>query len=208
MRHKNSRGLHAVSAHRRFVSTIVVVVALAELAGCTGGSMPTAPAGTPALKVSPADGAAGVRLDAPIVLDFGTPVDPSVVVSGVRLVSEYDMSVNCPDPTMGPHGTMDMVMSDSTMLRHMAQFHATPGHYSWDAAETICTFRPDSLMRGQTRYMVYMSGAMLQMMQQMGGSMMSGRMMGGGTMSGTMMRDGAMVAHFTTMSADGHAAHH
>ena len=206
----NSRGFHAVSTHRRLVSTIVLITALAALGGCSErGSMPTTPAVAPALRVAPLDGATGVRLDAPVVLDFGIQVAPSVVASGVRLISEYDMNVNCPDSTMGPHGSMDMVMSDSTMLRHMAQFHATPGHYAWDAAGTVCTFRPDSLMRGMTRYMVYMSGAMLQIMQHMGGSMMSGGgMMGGGTMSGSMMRDGAMVAHFTTMSADGHAGHH
>jgi hypothetical protein len=146
----------------------------------------------------PVDGATAVRLDAAVTLAFGTAVDRGAVEGSVHLLAEPDMFSGCPDPSMGSHGTMESVMDDANMLRHMDELHATAGRYSWNAAGTICTFQPDSLMRPQTRYMVHMSGAMLEMMRQMGVGMMDGR----------MNTAGDMMLHFQTTTAGDHAGHH
>jgi hypothetical protein len=108
------------------------------------------------------------------------------------------MFSSCPDAVMGSHGTMESVMDDENMLRHMDELHATGGRYSWNPAGTVCTFQPDSLMGPQTRYMVHMSGAMLEMMRQTGVAMMGGR----------MNTSGDMMLHFQTMTADDHGGHH
>ena len=179
-------------------SVFALLLSAIAFAGCSNhSSQPMAPA-APLLRVSPADGASSVRLDAAVSLDFGTAVDRPNVERGLHLLAESDMLGVCPDSAMGSHGTMDTIMGDSGMLRHMDQVHATHGHFSWNAGGTVCTFAPDSLMRPQTRYMIHMSGAMLQMMQGMGG------MMGGGGMNGA----GDMMLHFQTMTSDGHAGHH
>lgn len=146
----------------------------------------------------PADGATGVRLDAAVTLDFGAVVDQAEVERGVHLLAERDMFSLCPDPAMPSHGTMESVMDDPSMLQHMDAAHATAGQFSWNAAGTACAFQPDSLMGPQTRYMVHMSGTMLQMMRQTGVSMMDGR----------MNTSGDMMLHFQTMTADDHGGHH
>ena len=125
-------------------------------------------------------------------------MDRTVVERGVHLISEPDMSASCPDSSMGSHGTMDAVMNDPSMLGHMDAFHATHGRFSWNASSTTCTFHPDSMMRSQTRYMVHLSGPMLEMMNRMGGAMAGGRMNSAGD----------MMLHFRTTTADDHAGHH
>jgi hypothetical protein len=139
-----------------------------------------------------------VRLDAQVVLDFGTAVDRGAVENGLHLIAESDMYDSCPDSSMGPHGMMDAVMDDADMMRHMGSSHATRGRFRWNSAGTVCTFVPDSLMQTQMRYMVHMSGDMMQMMERMGGTMKGGR----------MNRSGDMMVHFETMAADNHGGHH
>jgi hypothetical protein len=146
----------------------------------------------------PADGATAVRLDAGVTLDFGTAVNRGAVEGSVHLLAEPDMFSGCPDPSMGSHGTMESMMDDTNMLRHMDQVHATAGRFSWNAAGTVCTFQPDSPMLPQTRYMVHMSGGMMEMMRQMGVGMMSGQ----------MNPAGDMMMHFQTITAGDHAGHH
>ena len=190
--------------HLRMIA--VAVLTLVPLSGCSRqSSAPMAPPPAASLAVIPADGAAGVRLDAGVQLAFGTPVDRAVVERGFHLISEYDMtSAPCPDSAMGPHGTMSMVMSDSTMVRHMDDFHATGGSFTWNQAGTESAFQPDSMMRPQTRYMVHLGREMVQMMESRMGSM--GGMAGHG--SGMMAAD--MMVHFTTMdtTGGGHEGHH
>jgi len=178
---------------------MITVLLLAALAGgCSRHASDAMQPATALLRVTPGDGATSVRLDAAVTLDFGTVVDRSIVEQGVHLIGEPDMFTNCPDLSMGNHGTMNTVMGDPRMLQHMDTFHSAKGSFTWNDAGTTCTFGPDSLMRPQTRYMVHMSGGMVEMMQQMGGSMMGGQMNKGGD----------MMVHFQTMSGDGHAGHH
>lgn len=169
-------------------------------AGCSNRTttMPTQPAAAAVLKVTPADGATAVRLDAGITLDFGVAVDRPAAERGFRLISEADMTGSCPDASMGSHGSMNAVMADPVMLAHMDAVHATHGRFSWNDVGTVCTFVPDSLMRSQTRYMTHMSRSMLDMMTGMGGTMGPGQMTGSGD----------MVAHFQTITDDGHSGHH
>ena len=179
----------------RIVALLVLAVATT---GCSRqASSPTQPL-TKVLTSVPADGGTGVRLDAAVTLDFGAAVDRAAVERGVHLLAERDMFTSCPDASMGSHGTMESVMDDENMLRHMDELHATGGRYSWNAAGTVCTFQPDSLMGPQTRYMVHMRGAMLEMMRQTGVGMMGGR----------MNTSGDMMLHFQTMTADDHGGHH
>jgi hypothetical protein len=182
------------------MKTIVVSVLLlaALAAGCSQHSSSMMQPSMRVMSSVPADGATAVRLDAGVTLDFGTAVNRGTVEGGVHLLSEPDMFSECPDPSMGSHGTMESVMNNTNMLSHMDQVHATAGRFSWNAAGTVCTFQPDSLMLPQTRYMVHMSGGMFEMMRQMGVGMMGGQMNSGGD----------MMLHFETTTADDHASHH
>ena len=56
----------------------------------------------------------------------------------------------------------------------------------------------DMPMQTGTRYMIHMSGAMMEMMNGMGEAMGSGTMNGGGD----------MMLHFTTATASEHDGHH
>jgi len=179
----------------------VVVSVLLVVAVATGCSRQASSPMQPAVRVVssvPADGATAVRLDAGVTLDFGTAVNRGTVEGSVHLLAEPDMFSVCPDPSMGSHGTMESVMNDTNMLSHMDQVHATAGRFSWNAAGTVCTFQPDSLMLPQARYMVHMSGGMFEMMRQMGVGMMGGR----------MNTTGDMMLHFQTTTASDHAGHH
>lgn len=175
------------------------LLALATLiVGCSReSSSPMQPA-MKVLTASPADGATNVRLDAVVTLDFGAAMNTDAVERGLHLLAEPDMFSGCPDPTMGSHGTMDSAMDDANMLRHMVEQHGSTGRYSWNESGTACTFKPDSLMRPQTRYMVHMSGEMLNMMSQAGVGMMRGR----------MNSAGEMMLHFQTTTLDDHGGHH
>lgn len=178
---------------------VLIAILIGTITGCskrTTSMMQPAPAA--ALKSIPADGATAVRLDAGVSLDFGVAVDRDAVENGFHLVSEADMSGACPDGYMPAHGSMDAVMSDPTMLEHMDAYHATAGSFSWNDAGTVCTFMPDTLMRAQTRYMMHMDRSMLEMMGRMGGTMVGGQ----------MTASGDMVAHFQTVTDDGHSGHH
>jgi hypothetical protein len=154
-------------------------------AGCSD-QPPTSPT-SQTIRVSPADGATGVKLGEVVTIDFGRTVDRATAESGIHLIAECDIYA---DSMMSYHGNMDDVMNDPTMVRRMDQYDSTPGRYSWNSASTLCTFRPDSLMHSQMRYMVHLSGSML------GSIGMGGMMMGG-----TMNRAGDMATHFHTLSA-------
>ncbi len=175
----------------------LLVLAVATIGCSSRSASPTRPVAM-ALTSVPADGATGVRLDAAVTLDFAAVVDQDAVVGGLHLIAEPEMFSGCPDSSMGNHGTMESVMDDANMLRHMDDFHAAGGRFSWNDAGTVCTFQPDSLMRPQTRYMVHMTGAMMEMMRRTGVAMMGGRMNSAGD----------MMLHFQTTTADAHAGHH
>jgi hypothetical protein len=178
---------------------VLSVVLVAGIAGCSKRTtIVTQPRPAAVLQVAPVDGATSVRLDAGVELNFGVAVDQAVVENGFHLISESDMAKNCPDSTMGNHGSMDSIMNNPGMLAHMEDFHATRGRFSWNTAGTICTFAPDILMEPQMRYMMQMNRTMLDMMSGMGGKMPAGQ----------MTTSGDMVAHFITTTADGHAGHH
>ena len=182
----------------RCLSVAILPALLLGFVGCSGGSGGMTGPATRILRITPSDGATAVRLDAAIVLDFGAPVDRAAVEAGVHLISDTDMYAECPDTTMTSHGTMDSIMQDPAMLDHMGQFHATPTRLAWNEAGSTCTLQPDSLMRPDTRYMVYMSSHMIRGMQN------TGVMMSGGTMNGA----GDMMTHYQTVSASGHEGHH
>lgn len=179
--------------------TLVPLLVLV-LAGCSKNTLvePTPIPDAPVLRTAPDHGATAVRLDAVVTLDFGVAVEPDVAEGAFRLLSEVDMTGSCPVPDMSAHGSMDAIMADSTKLSHMDAYHATPGRFEWNEARTMCTFRPDSLMRPQTRYMLHLGRPMLEMLEGRGGSM------GGGP----MMASGDMTSHFTTTTADDHNGHH
>ena len=178
---------------------VVLALALGSIVGCvrsTENMMQPTPSRV--LQIAPSDGATGVRLDTGVTLDFGVAVDRSAVENGFHLISEADMGGSCPDTSMGAHGTMDTIMNDPNMMAHMDAVHATRGRFTWNSAGTTCSFKPDSLMRPQTEYMMHMGSGMIAMMDKMGGAMGAGH----------MTSSGDMVAHFMTMTSDDHSGHH
>ena len=179
-----------------FVRIALLSVVLIWSAGCSSGDHPTQPASS-VVQFVPADGATAVRLDSGVTLTFGAPVERGAVERGFHLISETDMSGPCPNSSMGSHGSMDSIMNVPGMLAHMDSVHATRGSFAWNDAGTICTFKPDSLMQPQTRYMMHMGGGMMGTMSRMGGMMPAGQMTGSGD----------MVTHFQTMTSDDHAGH-
>jgi len=189
----------------RSIVAVAALIAGVLIAGCSKeSSMPMSPAAPamPALSVNPADGATAVRLDAPITLAFGAPVDRAVVERDLRLISEPAISdPSCPDAATMSHPDMIHCMADSAMMRHLDNYHATPGRFSWNAAGTQCEFRPDSMMAPSTRHMIHMGRGMMDMVGGMTGS----GMMGG---HGSGMMAGHMMLHFMTMDAGGHDGHH
>ena len=190
---------HQRNASPHTLGLLMLLALFTPVVGCSSHSTSPMAAAAPVVRLTPANGATAVRLDAPTVVDFGLAVDRATVQSGLHLLSEADMTTGlCPDPSMGSHGTMESMMSDPAMLEHLDHFHSTPGTFSWNAAGTVCTFHPDSLMKPQMRYMVHMTGDMMQMVQRMGGTMMGG----------PMNSAGDVMVHFETMAADGHAGHH
>lgn len=178
---------------------VLITLLVGALTGCgKRTTSPMQPATSAVLKVIPADGATTVRLDAGVSLDFGVAVDRGVVESSFHLVSEADMSGPCPDASMPAHGSMDAIMSDPTMLGHMDAYHATAGTFSWNDASTLCVFIPGTAMRSQTRYMMHMDRAMLEMMGKRGGMMPGGQ----------RTASGDMLAHFLTITDSDHSGHH
>ncbi|MBI5710223.1 MAG: hypothetical protein HZC42_07970 [Candidatus Eisenbacteria bacterium] len=182
------------------------VLILVVLTGCSKDSRSPADAlkpSAPPVAVSPADGEAGVRLDAGVTLAFAKAADRAVVERGFHLISEPDMADSlCPDTAM-VHGSMDSLMMSPGMMTHMDQWHHTPGSFSWNGTSTQAVFTPQSWMDPQTRYMVHMGEEMVQMMESQMGGMGSMGGHGSGAMSGHMM------LHFTTMdTTGGHDEHH
>ena len=185
---------------------VIAMLALAPLAGCS--RVPPAPMAegkTASVVVTPADGATDVRLDAPVSVRFGAPVERAVVERGLSLVSEYDMTnPSCPESLWSYHGSMAVVMGDSGRMEHMDEYHAIAGHFAWNADGSECRFQPDSMMRSLTGHMIHIDHEMARMMESRLGSTggMAGH--GMGTMSGDMM------LHFTTMDSTlgGHSGHH
>jgi hypothetical protein len=181
-----------------FKRLALLFLVLGLTAGCSSdASRPTQPV-SPAVQFSPADGATAVRLDSGVSLTFASAVNRGVVEGGFHLISEADMNGFCPNSAMAGHGSMDSIMTDPNMLAHMDSVHATHGSFSWNDAGTICTFKPDSLMQPQTRYMMHAGSGMVGMMSRMGGMMPAGQ----------VTRSGDMVAHFQTMTSADHAGHH
>ena len=165
------------------------------LAGCSSDHA-TAPTSS-ALSVVPADGAVGVRLDAPVLMEFQTPADPAVVERSFHLMSEASMNdtLCSADPLMV--GDMTEMMGDGDMMDHMLESHSVAGKFEWDG-NTSCAFRPAEPMTAQTRYMIYLGSEAMRMMD--GGMSMMG--------NGGAMMDGSMTHHFTTLDPTSHENHH
>jgi hypothetical protein len=165
----------------------------------TGCSRETSSPGSPDvflddfLRLTPADGQTSVPLNAPVVLTFAKPVDRVAVERGLFLISEDAMSDSlCPvSQTMG-HGSMVAAMADSSKMHHLDRYHSMRGNFTWNEDATQCAFRPDSLLRPRTRYMIHMNREMTLMMEQRMGMM---DIMGA---HGTGVMRNEMMFHFTT----------
>ena len=169
----------------------VAFLILVPLVGCSKSS-PTGPSNQ-AVTIVPADGATGVPTDLPITMSFGVAVDRGTVERGFHLISEYAMTNHaCPDSLWHYHGSMGMVMGDPGRMHHMDEFHSTTGQFDWGANETYCRFRPDSLLRSRTQYMIHFDRDMVNMME----SRMGHR--GGMGDHHPGMMSGDMMFHYTT----------
>lgn len=186
-------------------SLFVIILILAP--GCSNDDHASMMTSTtlPGFTVAPPDGATDIRLDAGFTFTFAKPVDRGITERSVHLISEKDMADStCPVNTMMGHGMMDMAMMDSMKMNHLMDRHSTRGYFQWNGDSTSCTFRPDSMMMPNMRYMIHMGRDMMQMMGDRMGNM--GAM--GGHGSGMMSRD--MMYHFRTMGSTGdrHEDHH
>jgi len=159
------------------------------------------------LSVSPSDGESSVRLDVPITLFFAKPVEQAFVERGFHLIGERAMADSlCPISSTMDHGNIMSTMADTSMMRHLDQYHLTPGRFAWNSDSSRCTFKPDSKLSTRTLYMIHLNREITKMMEQRMGSM--GTMTGHGT--GMMSSD--MIFHFFTLdtsrSGSGQSSHH
>lgn len=195
-----------------FIAVLVTVI----ITGCSKNDMNPTESAQEVLITDPGDNSAAVRLDKQIQLSFAKPVDRAVVEKNFHLINEKMMMDSaCIYGKNMMHGSMSMVMMDSSKMNHFINDHYTPGSFEWNAELTQCTFTPDSLLEPNTEYMMHFGDDMIQMMDERMGDMMDGGMMGGGQGnmggmgSGQMM--GHMIWHFTTMdttTGSGHSGHH
>lgn len=206
--------LKSIAALLAVFSTVVLI------AGCSKDKMEaTAPEQAAALSISPSDQAQNVPLDEKIILTFARPVDPKTVEASFQLISRKDMADStCPQGQNMMHGDMNMAMMDSMKMTHLDQVHSVTGRFSWNSANTQCTFTPDSMMTPNMPYMVHLGKNMMDMMNSMMsgmGNMNGSGMMGGmsGNTSGQLQ--GHMFMHFTTTevtnttgTGSGHLGHH
>ncbi len=185
-----------------------IVIAVLVLTGCAKdstsllGSSPTAN-----FTILPKDGAAGVRLDEAITINFGKPVDRAIVEKNFHLISELAMADSlCPISDSMGHGMMGNAMMDSMKMNHLKSQHRTSGKFQWNGNNTQCILQPDSMMIPNMRYMIHMGSDMIKMMESQMGNM---NMMGN---HGTGMTANDMFYHFTTMDTTqvgtGHEGHH
>lgn len=154
------------------------------------------------LQISPADNALDVPTSAGVTLTFQRPMDRSVVERNFRLMDErsYPDSL-CPVSTTMGHGSMGTSMMDPQKMAHLDSIHALRGAFTWNGDSTVCTFRPDSLLRPAMQHMVHLRQEMV--------GMLKGRMGSMGMMDRRGMGIGAgMAFHFATASASGPAADH
>ena len=173
------------------------------LAGCSEDSpSPLSPTSARLIAVSPADGTTNVRVDAGLTLTFNSPVDRGIVQRELRLISEPAIADSvCPDSAAISHPDMGHCMADPAMMRHLDEYHATSGSFSWNATGTACTFQPAAWMIPGAQYMVHMGRGMTEMVGGSTDEMM--RDHGPGMMSGDL------TLHFTTMDTNGgHDGHH
>ena len=193
------------------ITMLIVTAALGVLvfSGCSKkSSSPTEPSfDLTKFEASPADGAAGVRLDAGVVLWFAKPVDRASVEGGFRLISEKDMAdAECPISKSMNHGIMGVSMADSSKMNHLDRYHLTRGKFVWNNDSTLCTFKPDSQLSSKTQYMIHLGRDLTTMMQSRLGTM---SMMAGHGI-GPMADD--MLFHFSTLDitqqGSGHDGHH
>ena len=160
-------------------------------AGCSKES--TAPP-RPTLSITPADGAAGVRLDASVVLDFTAPADRPTVEGSFHLLWEGAMNDSLCSSDSMVVGDMTSMMADRGMMDYMVGAHATAGQFHWNG-DAQCVFTPDQPMAPDSRYMIYLG-------PEMAGMMDSETMMGSHGMSSEM------TLHFTTLDPASHDGHH
>ena len=190
-----------------YIKAIIAVIVAIALVACSKDS-PSVIALQPApLVVNPVDGQTGVRLDAGVILAFARAVDRSVVERDFHLISERAMAYSlCPISTTMDHGKMMNAMADSSNMHHLDQTHSTRGGFLWNNENTVCTFRPDSMLTPKIQYMIHMGREMMDMMQGRMGDMNAMGAHGSGTMSNDMM------LHFWTMdttgTGGGHGGHH
>lgn len=192
---------------KTYTIPITFIVALVMI-GCTNDSMsPTNNMPSTYFSVNPDDGATGVNLGTVVTLTFAQPVDRAIVERSIHLISELAMADSlCPVSDSMGHGMMEMAMMDSMKINHLMDQHRTRGRFEWNDPGTQCTFRPDSMMMSNVRYMIHMGREMMQMMESRLGDM--GMMSG----HGSNMMSNDMMYHFRTMDTtnmgDGHEGHH
>ncbi len=189
------------------VFSIAIIIGLL-IVGCTkDASSPVGDVQSTSFSVIPNDGATNIRLDAGVQFNFAKQVNRSDFERSVYLISEFAMADSmCPVSDSMGHGNMDMAMRDSMMMNHLDDRHGTSGHFQWSDDNKQCTFKPDSMMMPNMRYMIHMGREIMRMMEDQMGNMG----MVGGHGSGMMNDD--MMYHFRTMDTTnvggGHGGHH
>ena len=177
----------------KFILLLSILPVILLITGCTRmGSNPhdAYSENSANFTITPANNQSGISSDQKVQIRFVDPVDPALVENNFHLISELDISdstCRC-DPTMN-HSNMGMSMMDTLKMGHIIRYHATGGRFTWSDGNKLCTFTPDSLLKSNMSYMIYIGKGMMQSgMGNMGG-------MGGH--GGTTMQEN-MMFHFRT----------
>lgn len=144
------------------IQTSLILASALFFAAC--GMMDDNPSGNSTaefISLSPEHNADYVSIDNSITITFAAPVDPKVVEENFTLICERDISdETCPDGNTMGHSNMNKAMADISTMEHLAGVHNTQGSFKWNSDNTFCEFIPNSKLKSNSRYMIYIDSEM------------------------------------------------
>ncbi len=118
------------------------------------------------LRISPSDKSQNIDLNAPIVLQFASPVERSIVEESFALFSQNDISDEMDNAEQMPkHSDINMAIKTPSTMEHLKKMHSSKGKFIWNEDNTRCEFKTETELQAGTDYYIYMDSKMLDYMK-------------------------------------------